>query len=64
MANLIGESRWSTSNIVGILSFVATALAFGASFLGQLDPHYAVYAMALSGGITAFCGRIQGTPGK
>jgi len=44
------------SQIVGILSFIATVLTFGASFLGSLDPHYAVYALALAAAISAFTG--------
>lgn len=50
------------SQIIGVLSFIATALTFGATYLGQIDPHYATYALALSAAISAFTGRVQGNP--
>ena len=56
---------WTISRIIGILSFVATVLTFAATFLGQIDPQYSVYALALAAAINAFTGRVQGpTPGK
>lgn len=48
------------SRLFGILSFIATALTFGATFLGQIDPQYAVYALAASAAINAFTESVQG----
>lgn len=58
------ESTINWSRIIGILSFIATALTFAATFLGQIDPQYSVYALALSAAINAFTGRIQGNSNK
>ena len=52
------QLNWS--RIIGVLSFVATILSFAASFLGQLDPQYAVIALAVSGALNAFTERVQG----
>ena len=52
------QLNWS--RIIGVLSLVATILSFAASYLGQLDPQYAVIAVAISGGINAFTERVQG----
>ena len=57
-------NKFTLSNVVGVLSFIATVLTFGASFLDKFDPHYAVYALAAAAAISAFTGRITGTPGK
>jgi len=54
------EPAWNVSRIIGILSFIATALTFGATLLGQIDPQYSVYALALAAAINAFTGRVQG----
>lgn len=62
--SLESPSKFTASNIIGILSFIATVLTFGATFLGQIDPQYAVYALAAAAAINAFTGRITGTPGK
>lgn len=62
--SLTDPNKFSISNIIGILSFVATVLTFAATFLGQIDPQYSVYALAIAGAINAFTGRITGTPGK
>ena len=43
------------SQIIPILSFVATVLSFGATAFGAIDPHYSVYALAASAAISAFC---------
>lgn len=56
---------WTVSRLVGILSFIATALTFAATLLGQIDPQYSVYALALAAAINAFTSRVQGpTLGK
>ncbi len=60
--NLMNESVWTLSRIIGVLSFIATALTFAATYLGQLDPSYSVYALAFAAAINAFTGRVQGTP--
>lgn len=62
--SLVEPNKFSFSNIIGILSFIATVLTFGATFLGQLDPAYSVYALAIAAAINAFTGRITGSPGK
>lgn len=48
------------SRIIGILTFIATGLTFAATYLGQINPDYAVYALAVAAAISAFTGRIQG----
>ena len=58
--SLVEPNKFSLSNIIGILSFIATVLTFGATFLGQLDPAYSVWALAAAAAINAFTGRIQG----
>ena len=58
------EPMVNWSRIIGILSFVATVLTFGATYLGQIDPQYSVYALAAAAAINAFTGRVQGTPDK
>lgn len=42
------------SKLIGILSFIATILTFGATYLGAIDPHYSVYALAAAAAISAF----------
>ena len=60
-----GDNRtMDWSRIIGVLSFIATVLTFAATFLGQIDPQYSVWALALSAAINAFTGRIQGTTNK
>jgi hypothetical protein len=49
------------SQIIAILSFAATVLTFGATYLGTIDPHYSVYALAISAAISAFTSKIQAT---
>jgi hypothetical protein len=56
----MNQPLWTISRVVGILSFIATILTFGATFLGQLDPQYGVWALALAAAINAFTGRVQG----
>ena len=43
------------AKIIAVLSFVATVLSFGATYLGAIDPHISVYALAASAAISAFC---------
>lgn len=50
------------SRIVGVLSFVASLLTVGATFLQAVSPEWAVFVVALAGAINAFTGRIQGHP--
>ena len=66
MANLDGSSntQFTFSNIIGILAFAATVLTFAATFLGQIDPQYSVWALAIAAAINAFTGRITGSPVK
>ncbi len=52
------------SRIIGVLSFIATALTFFATLLGQIDPQYAVWALAASAAINAFVERVQGGASK
>jgi len=56
------QPLWTISRVIGVLSFIATALTFAATLLGQIDPQYSVWALALAAAINAFTGRIQGTP--
>lgn len=55
------EPKITFSQVIGVLSFIATLLTFLSTYLGQFDPNYAVYALAVSAAISAFTGRIQGS---
>ena len=56
------DMNFSLSQILGILSFAATALTFAATYFEQLKPGTAVWFLAASAAISAFTRRIQGTP--
>ena len=56
------QKQITLSQVLGILSFFATLLTFGATLLQQIAPQYAIYALALSAAISAFTGRVQGAP--
>lgn len=58
------QSLINWSRIIAVLSFIATALTFGATMLGQIDPQYAVWALALAAAINAFTERVQGGESK
>lgn len=62
MSNFIDpQPVWTLSRILGILSLIATVLTIAATYLGQIDPQYSVWALAIAGAINAFTGRVQGT---
>lgn len=50
------------TRIVAMLALVATLATAAGTVLGGISPEWGGALMAIGAGITAFCGRIQGTP--
>lgn len=59
------ENRaWSWSNLLAILTFVATAIMSVATVVESISPKWGGILVGIGAGILAFLGRVQGTPTK
>jgi hypothetical protein len=55
-------NTWTLSRIIGILSFIATALTLACTYFAALiPPDVAVILLGVAAAISAFTGRIQGS---
>ena len=52
--------KMDLSRVLGILSLIATLATSAAAVLDFVNPEWAVIALALSAGISAFTSRVQG----
>lgn len=59
------ENRsWSWSNIAAIAALIATLCSVGATLAGGVDTTTGLVLSGAGAAITAFLGRVQGTPVK
>lgn len=52
------------SRVLSVLSLIVTLLAALGGALQVINPEYAIWAMAISGGLSAFLTKIQGNTNK